>query len=362
MKPLKKRNKFLLVSFVILMTVAWALLNVTFAAEVKPIVLRFAEDEPAPSMFAKTRVWWASEIEKRTGGRLKIEIYPGGTLAKGPAIIESVRTRLADGGTMITVFHPGKTPLATVGQNPVGSSNLYANYMAMQELLLNYAPLQQELAKFHQKALWSYASGTQRLIAKKPLPDLSAIRGLKIRATAQMASLIGKLGGSPVFIPMGETYEGLQRGTVEGAMAGIAHISPLHFHEVCKHLLMLEGSGINNGAFGTINLDAWKGLPEDIQKVVLEVNNEYPTYLAKAHMEFEEKTLEAFKAAGVTIYTMNPDDKKRLTAVGEEVAKEWTKEMDGKGLPATEILNLLLKASAKYLAEVDAKGYPWAKK
>jgi len=341
--------------------------KVVYAGDVKgdapkQIVLKFAELEPPPSLFTKTREWWASEIERRTGGRLKIKIYPGGTLARPPAVIEAVRVGLADGGTVITVFNPGKTPLATVSQNPIGGSDIYVNHKAMQDIINNYAPIQKEFARFNQKALWTYATGSQRLISIKPVRNLDDIKGLKIRASAQMATLYKKLGADPVFIPMGETYEGLQRATAEAASAGLTHIKALRFFEVCKYLLLIKGIGVSNAGFGTINLDKWKMLPPDIQKVVLEVSNEYPAYLSERMIASEKKILKAFEAAGVKIYKLSAADKKRLQGVGKEVTEMWEKKMDKKGLPGSETLKVFLKTISKYQAEVDAKGYPWAPK
>jgi TRAP-type C4-dicarboxylate transport system substrate-binding protein len=326
------------------------------------IVLKFANLEPGPSFFTKMFQWWATEIEKRTSGRLKIEIYSGGTLARPKSVIEAVRIGLADAGEVVAVFNPGKTPLATVGQNPIGSSDIYVNHRAMQDLINNYGPIQEEFKEFNQKTLWTQATGSQRLIAIKPIRALDELKGMKIRASAQMATLYKKLGASPVFIPMTETYEGLQRGTAEAASAGLSHMEPLRFHEVCKHLLMVEGIGVNNAGFGTINLDTWKRLPADIQTVVMEVSNEFPAYLSKNMIASEKKILEAFKGFGVKVYELGSADKKKLQEVGKQVAELWVKNMDRKGLPGTETLKVLLKAESKHQAEVEVKGYPWAKR
>ena len=341
--------------------------KVAYAGEVKEgaskrMVLKFANLEPPPSLFTKMFQWWASEIEKRTHGRLKIEVYSGGTLARPKSVIEAIAIGLADAGEVVTVFNPGKTPLATVGQNPIGGSDIYVNHRAMQDLINSYGPIQEEFRKFNQKALWTQATGSQRLIARKPIGTLDNLQGMKIRASAQMATLYKKLGAAPVFLPMTETYVELQRGTAEAASAGLSHMEPLRFHEVCKHLLMLEGIGVNNAGFGTINLHKWKMLPPDIQKVVMEVSNEFPASLSKNMMESEKKILEAFRSAGVKVYELNAADKKRLKRVGEEVAEMWAKNMEGKGLPGEETLNAFLRAESRYQAEVDAKGYPWEKR
>jgi len=368
MKKVRKSTMFSLVFslglilLLVLGTFYFPFKSMALAAEQKPIVLKFAGDEPPVSMYAKKMDWWAQEIGRRTGGLVKIKTYHGGTLAKAPVALEAVRTGLADIGTAVSVFHPGKTPLSTVSQNPVGSSDIYANLMAMKDLLYEYRPVQEEFAKFNQKALWAYASGAQRLIASKPIPDLSKIKGLKIRATAQKGDLVKRLGAIPVFIPMGETYEALQRGTADGAVAGLAHIRPLRFWEPCKYLLLFEGIGGACAGFGNINLDVWNKLSPDIQKTMIEVSKEFFTVAAKAHIEMEEEILDQFRKAGVTIYRMSPEDKKLLMVTGAAVSEEWKKDLDAKGLPGTEVLDYLLARLAKYEAEVETKGYPWQKK
>jgi TRAP-type C4-dicarboxylate transport system substrate-binding protein len=341
--------------------------NFIFAGELKEkgpkqIVLKFANSEPPPSVFTKAFEWWADEIGKRTRGALIIKVYSSAILAKERSVLEAVRVGLADAGEVVTVVSPGKTPLATVGQNPVGDSDLYVNHKAMQDLINLYSPVQEEFKKFNQIALWTQATGSQRIISKKPVTALEDLRGLKIRASAQMALLYKKLGAAPVFIPMTEGYEGLQRGAVEAASAGLLHMESLRFHEVCKHLLLVEGIGVNNAGFGTMNLERWKALSPDLQKVVLEVSAEFPAHLAQSMIRSEEKTLETFRASGVKIYALSPPDRKRLQETGKEVSEAWMKELEEKGLPGGETLNFLLRADSKYHHEVDTKGYPWAKK
>jgi TRAP-type C4-dicarboxylate transport system substrate-binding protein len=342
--------------------IAWASAiptGVAHASKAKPVLFKYANVEPPPSVITKAFKWWAAEIEKRTGGRLKIEVYDGATLAPPRNVIEAVRVGMADCGQVVTVFNPGKTPLATVSQNPIGGSDIYVNHMALQDLVKNFPPYQKEFEKFNQKAFMTQATGTQRLIAREPLDSIEVLKGMKIRATAQLGTFYKKLGAASVFIPMPETYEGLQRGTAEGASAGLVHIRPLRFYEVCKHLLMVEDIGVSNAGVGTINLNQWKKLPVDVQEVVLEVSDEFAVYLSKLMIEEEERILDHFKASGVKIYELSPADKKRMIEVGKEVTEEWVKDLEKKGLPARATLDAFLKAMAKYQAEVRDKGYPW---
>ena len=185
------------------------------------------------------------------------------------------------------------------------------------------------------------------------------MKGLKVRATAQIAKLYQKLGATPVFIPMPATYEALERHTVEGASAGLWHMKALHFYEVAKNLYMIVDIGVSNAGFGTINLDAWNAISKKDQEIIQEVSNEYPAYLSQRMIPGEAEILTAFKAAGVTVNYMSDADKETLKAAGEAVTKKWAEDMDAKGLPGTQILNEFLKSLAKYAKVVKTKGYPW---
>jgi len=341
--------------------------RVGIAAEAKEkgqpqISWKFANLEPPSSVFTKAFEWWADEIGRRTQGRLTVKVYSSGILAKERSVIEAVRVGLADAGEVVSVLSPGRTPIATVGQNPVGSSDLYVNHKAMQDLLNHYPPIQEEFKSFNQRAFWTQATGSQRVLARRAVRTPGDFKGLKIRASAQMAELYKKFDATPVFIPMTEAYEGLLRGTADSVSAGLLHMESIRFHEVCKHLLMLEGIGVNNAGFGTVNLDRWKSLPPDLQDIVLKVSNDFPAYLAREMMESEKKTIENFKAAGVTIYTLSPSDIKKLQTVGEEVTQLWAAEMEGKGIPAKAALKFLQEAETKYRRDVETNGYPWVRK
>jgi len=327
-----------------------------------PIVWKFANLEPPSSVFTKAFEWWADEIGRRSEGRLKIKVYSSGILAREKSVMEAVRIGLADAGEVVTVLSPGKTPIATVGQNPIGSSDLYVNHKAMQDLLNDFPPIQEEFKKFNQKAFWTQATGSQRVLTKRPVQTLVDFKGLKIRASAQMATLYKKLEATPVFIPMTEAYEGLLRGTADSVSAGLLHMESIRFYEVCKHLLMLEGIGVNNAGFGTINLDRWQSLPPDLQNIVIRVSHDFPSHLAHQMILSEKKIIENFKASGVKLYALSPSDRNLLQAKGEEVTNLWVEEMEVKGLPGKEALNFLKKAEAKHQRDVEKNGYPWAPK
>ena len=63
---------------------------------------------------------WAKMVEEKSGGRLKITIYPGSTLGKAADHYDMVKDGIADLGFSVPGYTPGRFPLISVTELPVG--------------------------------------------------------------------------------------------------------------------------------------------------------------------------------------------------------------------------------------------------
>jgi TRAP-type C4-dicarboxylate transport system substrate-binding protein len=88
---------------------------------------------------------WAKEVEKRTGGRVKVQTFPGGTLLPAKNIFDGVVAGMADIGNFAMSYQPGRFPLSEAIDLPVGFRNARAASMALFDLIEKYQP--KEFAK-----------------------------------------------------------------------------------------------------------------------------------------------------------------------------------------------------------------------
>ena len=75
---------------------------------------------PATHLQAQTAEAWAKEVENRTGGRVKITLFHGGTLTKAPQTYEAVVSGVADIGMSVFAYTRGRFPLLEGLDLPLG--------------------------------------------------------------------------------------------------------------------------------------------------------------------------------------------------------------------------------------------------
>ena len=140
---------------------------------------------------------WAQDIEKRTGGRIKIKVYPAGSLTKADQCFEGVVNGISDIGMSCFAYTPGRFPLLEGLDLPVGYPNGAVATRIANDMVRKYKP--QELGGV--EVLYVHAHGPGILASKKPVKSLEDLKGLKVRATGLSKSIADKLGATPVAMP-----------------------------------------------------------------------------------------------------------------------------------------------------------------
>jgi TRAP-type C4-dicarboxylate transport system substrate-binding protein len=90
------------------------------AAAAEPIKLTYANFPPAPTFPCVQMEHWAKEVEKRTGGRVKVQTFPGGTLLSAKNIFDGVISGMADIGNFAMSYQPGRFPVSEAVDLPMG--------------------------------------------------------------------------------------------------------------------------------------------------------------------------------------------------------------------------------------------------
>ena len=80
-------------------------------AQTKPVELTYSIFFPAPHKNTVLAGEWAKEIEKRTQGRVKITVFPGGTLTPADKCYDGVVKGISDIGMSVLGYTRGKVPL-----------------------------------------------------------------------------------------------------------------------------------------------------------------------------------------------------------------------------------------------------------
>ncbi|PYN42108.1 MAG: hypothetical protein DMD95_17810 [Candidatus Rokuibacteriota bacterium] len=236
------------------------------AAQDKPIELKFSSWlAVVHGHHTGVMVPWAKMVEEKSGGRLKITIYPGSVLGKPADHYDMIKDGIADLGFTTPGYTPGRFPLITVTELPLGMfKSSRGGSLAVMSIFDKY--FKNEFKDVKVLWFWVHPPGHFHL-AKKQVKVLEDLQGLKIRAaTPMLTTMVKTLGATPVSIPAPDTYTALERGTVDGTIFPWEAISSFKIAEVLKHHV---SSGIYVAPLFTfMNRKKYDSLPPDLRKVI----------------------------------------------------------------------------------------------
>jgi TRAP-type C4-dicarboxylate transport system substrate-binding protein len=288
---------------------------------------------------------WAKMIEDKSGGRLKVTIYPGSTLGKATDHWDLVKNGIADMGFAAHGYTPGRFPLTSVVELPLLFKTSKGGSLAIWSLYEKY--LKAEHAGVKLLWIWVHAPG-QFHMGRKPVHTLEDLAGLKFRAGTPMTTAMMKaLGGTPVNIPAPEAYNALERGVVDGTIFPWEAVFSFKLSEVLRHHTVADLYVAPLMTF--MNQKKYDGLPPDLRKVIDDLSGTFGVELTGTVWDKnEEAGIAAAKKAGAIIYTLPAAERQRWAAKLKPVEDEWLTSMQAKGLPGRQLLQDLREAIKRY--------------
>lgn len=320
------------------------------AGQPKPLVLKKADFAPPTNTRTQVSKWWAEEVEKRSGGRVKIEYFPAETLLKAADIFEGTRSGVADIGIWVQAYNPAISPISALFTLPGVSPKFRPAIHAAYELVFSsdFAFFRDEFRRLGVEPLYSWGVSDQEMISTKPIASLAALRGLKVRVIGrEWPKLISAHGGTPVAMPWPEVYEALARGTLDANVGFVTANRDSKLYEAAKHHTRIY-LGAPAGPAAIMNKKAWDALPKDIQEIMRRVGTEYVDRLADVYDREVQEAIREMEGKGVRFSEWSPEDRAKLMVSMESIWEAWAKEMDAKGIPGREALRRYKELQKKY--------------
>jgi TRAP-type C4-dicarboxylate transport system substrate-binding protein len=312
-------------------------------AEAKPMELSYSIFFPGPHEQTVLATEWANEIEKRTNGAVKITMFPGGTLTPADKCYDGVVKGISDIGMSCFAYTRGKFPLTEVIDLPLG----YKSGVAATRLVNLYHSKFKPKEFDEVKILYLHAHGPGFLHTKKPVRRPEDLKGMKIRSTGLSAKVVAALGGVPVAMPMGDTYDALRRGVVEGSMAPMEALEGWKWGEVVKYTTESFRVAYSTVFFVAMNKDKWNALPPEVQKTIEQVNREWTEKTGRLWDAIEKAGKEYSLKRGNQIIALPEKEDERWAKAVQPILNEYVANMKEKGLPGEEALKFCLSQLKK---------------
>jgi len=288
------------------------------AAE-KPIELSYSIFFPASHLQAQTAEAWAREVERRSEGRVKITMYPGGTLTKAPQCYEGVVNGISDIGMSVFAYTRGRFPLLEGLDLPLGYPDGITATRVANQMVDKYEP--EELQDVH--VLYLHAHGPGILASKKPVRSIGELEAMKIRATGLSAKIVSSLGAVPISMSQGETYDALQKGVVEATFCPVETLKGWKQGEVIDYVIDTTAIGYTTAMFVVMNKTKWESLPQDIRSVLTEVSEEWILKQGRAWDRSDAEGEEFVRGLEKTFIELSADQQQAFIQAMDPVLEEY---------------------------------------
>lgn len=302
---------------------------------------------PPTHVQAKAAESWAKEIEKRTNGQVKITLFPGGTLTPADQCYDGVLKGISDIGMSAFAYTRGRFPVMEALDLPLG----YPSGTAATRVANDFLTAMKPKALSEVKVLYLHAHGPGLLHTKKPVRTMEDIKGMKIRSTGFSNKVVEGLGGVPVAMPQGSTYESLQKGVVEGTIGPIEVLKGWKQAEVIKYTTDCKNIGYTTAFFVVMNLKKWNALSKDTQKIFEDVSKEWIDVHGKAWDTSDAEGRAFTLSLGNQIIELPSQEAARWKKAVRPAIDEYIKDTEAKNLPAKKAVKtaeaLIAKQSKK---------------
>ncbi len=301
----------------------------------KTVELTYSIFFPATHGHTLLATEWAKEIEKRTNGAVKINMFPGATLTPADQCYDGVVKGISDIGMSVLSYTKGRFPLSEVIDLPLG----YTKGIQVTRLCNAYYDKFKPKEFDDVKIMYLHGHGPGIFHTKKPVEKMEDLKGMKIRCSGTSAKVVSALGATPVAMPQNECYDSLQKGVVEGVVSPIETLKGWKFAEVIKSTTQNFGSAYTLGFFVAMNKKKWDSLPKDVQQTIEQVNKEWIDKTGNGWDEFDKIGTEFTLSKGNKIIPLSKEEDARWAKTVSPVLDEYVAAMKAKGLPGDEALN-----------------------
>ncbi len=282
---------------------------------------------------------FAELVESRSGGKLKVQIFPGGALGSDQANVSALQGGTLEMAAMNSgifasvvkdfaiydfpfLFDNGKEADAVV-DGPFGTA------------------LHQKLEDKGLVGLAYYELGFRQLTnSKRPIARVEDIAGLKLRVIPNPINVdwVSALGANPTPLPFPELYAALEQKAVDGQENPVATIQGAKLYEVQKFMTLSNHQ--YNSQSVVISRKFWDGLSADEKKIVQDAARESAKYQREQSRAAAAGILDNLKKSGMQVTVLPPAEVAKLrekmkpviakhsASVGDATVKAVMAELD----------------------------------
>jgi len=282
---------------------------------------------PASNFHVENLKEFVRDVEKLSGGKLKITIHDNASLFKAPEIKRAVQGNQAQIGEILLTNFANEAPVYALDGLPF----LASGYEQAWKLYQAQKPfLDKKLESQGMMLLFAVAWPPQGIFANKEIKQVRDMQGLKWRAYSPVTARIAELvGAQPITVQQAELAQAMATGVIDSYMSSASTGYDTKTYEYIKKFYDTQAWLPKNAVI--VNRKAFEALDADTQQALRKAAAEAETRGWKASEEKNKWYQQQLTANGMEIITPTPELKEGLGVVGQRMLDEWLKQAGADG-------------------------------
>ncbi len=271
---------------------------------------------------------WAKNIATASDGKVKIQVFAGGSVVNQRNVYDRVLNGVVDFGYGPFGEISDQMPRTEVTALPFEADNMVQSSKALWTLL-GEGMFKEDFARVRPITTFCLPPSGLHTTSKE-VRTLDDLKGLKIiSATRSNGEVAERLGATVVSITNPQSYSALQRGVAQGTMLSDAGLVVFKIDEVTKYHLNLP-LGCSAGGF-FMNKTSYARLPETARRAIDGASGTpMADFMAKeAYAQDLAAHAQIAKRPGAVMVTLAPAEAARWRARLAPMAEEWAKATPG---------------------------------
>jgi TRAP-type C4-dicarboxylate transport system substrate-binding protein len=312
------------------------------SATAATITLNYANFPPAPTFPCIQMEHWKTEVEKRTGGKVKVNTYPGGTLLGAKDIFDGVIAGTADIGNFAMSYQPGRFPVSEAMDLPHFFADAKTSSRILADLIATFKPLEFEKVK----VLTVFTCPPAMVMSTKEIKTLAALKNMPLRSSGTGAEVMKRLGAAPVAMPQSEVPDALQKGVVNGNVSSGEVLKDMNYATYCPFVLKTD---LCVTSFAVVmNKAKYEALPAEVKQVMEGLYREQAEWTgAYVDQHVQDALVWAKEKHKLTVNEPSAEDRAVLRATAQPLIEEYIARVTAKGVDGKAVIGFIVGKLAK---------------
>jgi TRAP-type C4-dicarboxylate transport system substrate-binding protein len=265
-----------------------------------------------------------------------------GTLYKWQDSLIGVEIGLADIGWVGSLWESSRLPLQNITYAlPFITDDLSTLMRVLNDMHDALPAMREAWTRYNLHFLGASGVDTYHLLTTFPVRSLDDLKGRKILAPGAAAVWLKGTGAIAVDGSLTSYYTHLKTGVAEGTVSILTGALPFRIHEVAPYITLVGIGAQCTGAL-TVNLDVWRKLPVEAQKILNDLGREYSARAAADVVERYDLALATMAEEGAKVSRLSLGEKQRWIDGLPNLSRDWVARLEARELPAREVVYALM--------------------